>query len=73
MLEEAVGRAGGLSDAEKRKASGHTHLGVLYLFGRTRETTLQSVRVTGQGAVGLEAPRSVVEILCVVWLMSSNT
>lgn len=37
--------------------------GVLYLFGRTRETILQSVRVTGHGAVGLEAPRSVVEIL----------
>lgn len=25
MLEEPVGRAGGLSDAEKRKASGDTH------------------------------------------------
>lgn len=41
MLEEPVGRAGGLSDAEKRKAS--ETQGVLYLFGRTRETILQSV------------------------------
>lgn len=36
---------------------------MLYLFGRTGETILQSVRVTGPGAVGLEAPSSVVEIL----------